>query len=238
MDEHQSFAALHQWFLTPQGQDLANAFSTELHATKLRIRGNYLLQLGDCGSNKWLDNLAFQDKWIVSPDSVINKHSIMSSMSAIPFERESIDCVIAPLTLETCGCQRSPLDEIDRILKPMGHLVIFGVNPWSFWGASLRWGRLSCFAHLSAVFSSSLSLKHAMLARGYEQSWLSSFYYLPPVGSEYWLRKLEFLNQMSKMVWPYPAGFYCLILQKQDPCMTTIQRTIHHEWQLAQMNGT
>jgi hypothetical protein len=77
-----------------------------------------------------------------------------------------------------------------------------------------------------------------MLARGYEQCWLSSFYYIPPVGSEYWLRKLGFLNQMSKMVSPYPPGFYCLILQKQDPCMTALSCTIRHEWQWAQMNGT
>ncbi len=238
MDELQSFAALDNWFLTPQGQDLACAFAAELQLAQMRRRGNYLLQLGNCGSNTWLDEMAYPSQWILGPELRDKKRSIISALTALPLERESMDCIIAPLTLETCGPQKSPLDEIDRVLKPMGYLVFFGINPWSFWGASVRWGRLSCFAHVAAAFSSSLSVKHDMLARGYEQCWLSSFYYIPPVGNEYWLRKLGFLNQMSKMVSPYPPGFYCLILQKQDPCMTALSCTIRHEWQLAQMNGT
>lgn len=236
MDEQQSFAALHQWFLTPQGQDLARACAAELKTAQIGLQGKYLLQLGDCASNAWLKRLSYQSTWILSPDCSERSNRIVSSMHHMPLERESIDCIIAPLTLEICGQTGRLVDELDRILKPMGYLIFFGVNPWSFWGASLKWGRLSCFAQASAWLSSSLSLKHAMQARGYEQCWLSSFYYLPPIGSEYWLRKLEFLNQMSKMVWPYPAGFYCLILQKQDPCMT-ITSTGGHTWNLAEMNS-
>lgn len=238
MDELQSFAALDAWLFTPQGQDLSCAFTAELRSVQLKGRGKYLLQIGNCGSNVWLDEMGYASQWILSPELWDKKRGIIGSVSAIPLERESMDCIIAPLTLEVCDPQKSPLDELDRILKPMGYLIFLGINPWSFWGASLRWGRLSCFAHVSAAFSSSLSLKHDMVARGYEQCWLSSFYYLPPVGSEYWLRKLEFLNQMSKMIWPYPAGFYCLVLQKQDPCITPLSRTIPHEWRLAQMNST
>lgn len=236
MDEQKSFAALHAWFLTQQGRDIAIAFANEIRAGHIDVRGQQLLQLGQCGDNAWLDTLAFRDKWILSPDS--SEHTttgIVSSIGALPFERESMGCIIAPLTLETCGCDKNPLDEIDRVLKPMGYVIFMGINPWSFWGASLRWGHLSYFAHLSSSFSSSLSVKHAMLSRGYQQCLLSSFYYIPPVGSEYWLRKLEFLNQMSKMVWPYPAGFYCLMLQKYDPCMTVLSRPVRHDMRLVQI---
>ena len=234
MDEQKNFSALHGWFLTQQGRDVATAFANELYAAQLGDRGQCLLQLGNCGENAWLDGLPYRSKWIAHPGTLSDKSGVQSAMTAMPFDRESMDCIIAPLTIETCGYEKSPLNEIDRILKPMGYVVFFGINPWSFWGASLRWGRLSCFAHISSVFSSSLSLKHAMVSRGYSQCWLSSFYYLPPVGSEYWLRKLEFLNQMSKMIWPYPAGFYCLILQKHDPCMTRLSR-VRNELHLAQI---
>lgn len=238
MDELQRFSALDAWFLTPQGQALSSAFTAELHSAHIKRRGNYLLQIGNCGNNAWLEDMGYAAQWILAPELWDKKRGIISSIATIPLDRESVDCIIAPLTLELCDSECNPIDELDRILKPMGYLIFFGINPWSFWGASLRWGKLSCFAHPSAAFSSSLSLKHDMVARGYEQCWLSSFYYLPPVGSEYWLRKLEFLNQMSKMVWPYPAGFYCLVLQKQDSCITPLSRTIHHEWHLAQINST
>lgn len=232
MDEQQSFAALHAWFLTPQGQAVARAFVAELQSAHMMLKGKYLLQLGNCGSNPWLDGFAYQAKWVLSPESGF---SVAGSINALPLERESVDCIIAPLTLETCAHNKHPIDEMDRVLKPMGHMVFLGINPWSFWGASLRWGRLSCFAQVSAPFSSSLSLKHAMLARGYRQCWLSSFYYLPPIGSEFWLHKLEFLNQMSKMIWPYPAGFYCLIIQKHDPCMTPLRTATQGGFHLARV---
>lgn len=235
MDEQKSFAALHAWFLTQQGRDVGMAFANELRSGRFDDRGQKLLQLGQCGDNTWLHMLAFRDKWVLSPSLSTHTKGVVSSIGVLPFERESMDCIIAPLTLETYGCNKNPLDEIDRILKPMGYVIFMGINPWSFWGASLRWGHLSCFGHLSSAFSSSLSVKHAMVSRGYQQCSLSSFYYLPPVESEYWLRKLEFLNQMSKMVWSYPAGFYCLMLQKYDPCMTALSRPVSHDMRLVQI---
>ena len=39
----------------------------------------------------------------------------------------------------------------------------------------------------------------------------------PPVTNKTLINHLEFLNQMGKMIWPFPAGFYCLIMQKYQP---------------------
>jgi hypothetical protein len=64
---------------------------------------------------------------------------------------------------------------------------------------------------------SSLSLKHDMLSRGYSLCLLDSFYYIPPVANRKWIHYLEFLNEVGKMVWPFPAGFYCLVMQKYQP---------------------
>ncbi len=50
--------------------------------------------------------------------------------------------------------------------------------------------------------------------RGFRQCTLSSFFYLPPVKNEYFIKKLEFFNEMGKMIWPFPAGFYCFVAQK------------------------
>jgi len=235
IEEQHKYTALREWFLSPQGQAVAQAFVTELVPIKSALHGKYLLQLGDCGENQWLDALYYQRKWLlVSPELAEGKNRVSASVSVLPFEREVMDCIIAPLTLEACAQNKSPIDEIDRILKPMGYIVFFGINPWSFWGASLHWGRLSCFARASATLSSSITLKNAMLSRGYRQCWLSSFYYIPPIERKNWIDRLAFLNQMGKMVWPYPAGFYCLIMQKHDDCMTAISEPLRDEFYLAQ----
>lgn len=213
------YRALDEWFQLPQGCRVAHAFATELAQVSDQLNGGKLLQLGSCGENLWLPALKFRHKYLVNPCAVTSKALIISSLTALPVERDSVDCVIAPLTLEAFTGNKNPLSEIDRVLKPMGYVIFFGINPWSFWGAALRWRRLACFGPGGATtLTSSLAVRRMMLHRGYRQCVLTSFYYIPPVTSEFLIQKLAFFNEMGKMVWPFPAAFYCFIAQKYEHC--------------------
>lgn len=211
------YRAMDGWFSTPQGVRVAQAFAAELKEPAELFSGQCLLQLGAFGESPWLSELQFHHKWFVNPYETLQSASLVSSLTSLPIARSSMDCVILPLTLEAFGRDKNPIDEIDRVLKPMGYAVFFGVNPWSFWGASLCLGGLDCFGTGKGRAFSSLSLKQAMISRGYSQCMLSSFYYIPPVTNKTLINHLEFLNQMGKMIWPFPAGFYCLIMQKYQP---------------------
>lgn len=213
-EQANKYRALDHWFKSPQGSCVAHAFAEEIARVSEHLHGKKLLQLGSCGDNLWLSSLKFRHKWLVTPGVIPQKTSVIASLTMLPFERDSVDCVIAPLTLEAFTRNKNPIDEIDRILKPMGYVIFFGINPISFWGAALKWGGLSCFGPTKAMLTSSLSVKSMMLNRGYRQCALTSFYYIPPVRSEFWIKKLEFFNEMGKMIWPFPAGFYCYIVQK------------------------
>lgn len=228
LDEQVSkYLAMDRWFKTPQGYRVAQAFTAELTPISEQIKGQRLLQLGNCGDNRWLSLLKFNVKWLINPCSIPQKTSAVGSLTALPIERDSIDCIIAPLTLEAFERPKSPIDEIDRVLKPLGYVIFFGVNPISFWGAALRFNYLKCFGSVSSVtLMSSMTLKHEMMHRGYRQCFFDSFYYIPPVSSPYLIDKCEFLNEMGKMIWPFPAGFYCLIMQKYQyvsPFLTSKQ---------------
>lgn len=208
------YDALEAWFNTPQGLRVAAAFFAELSPCRNFLHGSKLLQLGSCGNNVWLSSLRYRYKWLVSPCDTPAKKTIKASLSSLPVDRDSIDCVVAPLTIEG-AYDNNLLDEIDRVLKPMGYAVFFGVNPISFWGLALRYHFVSCFGSESVNLTSSFSIKNAMLHRGYKQCVFSSFFYIPPC-SNTWLKHLEFFNTMGKMIWPWPAGFYCLIMQKYN----------------------
>ncbi|WP_133127336.1 methyltransferase [Legionella nagasakiensis] len=212
------YRSLDDWFQTPQGIRVSLAFASELKNFCEQLTGETLLQLGSGGENLWLPSLRFQHKWIVTPYIDAQKASLNAPLNGLPIDRNSVDCIIAPLIMEAFQRDKNPLDEIDRILKSMGYIIFFGINPWSFWGVSLKWGHLACFGRLPANLTSSFSVKRTLLHRGYSQYVHTSFYYVPPVIQENLLRKLEFFNEMGKMIWPFPAGFYCLILQKQQSC--------------------
>jgi hypothetical protein len=216
------YRALDNWFMTPQGMRVASAFTDELSAIEEQCTGDSLIQLGSCGENRWLSQLKFRHKWLIDPCMISRKTSLISSLNTLPIDRDSIDCVIAPLTMETFARDKNPIDEIDRILKPMGYAIFLGINPVSFWGAAAYWRQIACFGTSKPNLTSSLTLKRMMMQRGYRQCALSSFYYIPPVTKEYLINKLTFLNEMGKMIWPFPAGFYCFIVQKYQYCSPSL----------------
>lgn len=141
--------------------------------------------------------------------------SVVTLLNQLPLDRDSVDCVISMFTLEALAI-KSPIDEIDRILKPSGYAVFFGVNPISLWGWWLRKADKNFFGAFKGKPKSVLSIKRMMLHRGYMQCYLSGFYYIPPCKSEKWLERFELFNEIGKMISPIPAGFYCLVVQKQQ----------------------
>jgi len=212
----EQFHSLDEWFKTPLGASVAAEFKKQLEPVLNYLKGESLLQLGHCGSNLWLDQLLFQHKWIASPQ-IAKDISLACSLNQIPLQRNSLDCVVSPLVMEPFSSPLFILDEIDRILKPMGYLIIFCFNPWSLWGGALKSGLLDCYAKKPLTMYTSFYLNRILMQRGYVQRSLSHFYYLPPVKKSSTLKKMYFLNEMGKMLWPFPSGFYCYIAQKYTP---------------------
>ena len=219
LDEQKNkYRALDDWFKTPQGRYVGEAWAECLMSASDRLHGASLLQLGVCGENPWLAPLSYRRQWLLTPCVGTLNASLVVSLTRLPLDRNSIDCIIAPLTMEAFGRDKNPLDEIDRVLKPMGHVVFFGINPLSMWGLALRLGYLSCFGDCSGMLMSPLMLKQSLFERGYCQCLFDTFYYIPPLKHSSMIEGLAFLNEMGKMVAPSPSGFYCLIVQKMQYC--------------------
>ncbi len=230
--QKQKFQALNDWFLTPQGLFVQEEILSQILLIKDRLRGTTFLQLGSCGQNMWLHDLPFRRKWLMTPTQTRLDLSFISSAEALPIERASIDCVMAPFTSELYAPERQFIHEIDRILKPMGHVIFIGVNPLSLWGAFLKLGWLKHFDGFQTTLTSSLIVKQLMFAKGYQLTALKTFCYVPPFRSGDALSKLRFLDEMGKMVILSPAGFYCLVLQKYQyatpkPCIQKKRQRIN-----------
>lgn len=212
--------ALNAWLLSPQGAHVLKSLAQELVCVDESLYGTNLLQLGLSSHMPCRAYLHFPGSWTVSSIETDPLPSLIASFHQLPFDSSSMDCILAPFTMEICESKKHCLDEIDRVLKPMGHVVFIGVNPWSLWGIALR---MSAIKPCSAMY-----LQHAMTAHGYEQRMLNNCYFIPPLCffssnvEEKWIHRLEFLNEMGKMLWPCPAGFYCLVMQKFSSCVTPL----------------
>ena len=159
MNKYKShYHAFDKWFYQPQGKRVGQLFSELVPQFNLPSKGQTLLQLGNFGDNVWLSLFNYSYKLIASPLIQMN-HScqLYTGFNHLAIDRSSVDLIIAPFLIETCMNEFSPLDEIDRILKEMGIVLLWGINPFSLWGLALKWGHLSGLGgkdfHMMSYFS-------------------------------------------------------------------------------------
>lgn len=210
------YLALNEWFSSPLGLSVAHEFIVQLEPLKEFLKGETLLQLGNCAENPWLNILDFKHKWVASPFEVNQHVDLECSLHQLPLNRNSLDCVVVPLSLEAFGNSMSLIDEIDRVVKPMGYIVLLSLNPWSLWGVAIKLGLLNCYHDRHVKMRTPFNLNRIFLQRGYRQCVLNNFCYIPPVNNQSVIKKLIFLDEVGKMIWPFPSGFYCYIAQKYE----------------------
>lgn len=210
------YHSLYEWFKTPLGDTVAKECALVLASCGQRFIGEHLLQLGSCGDNPWLSSMHYTYQWMASP-FMLSEHDqvLQCHYSQLPFDRNSMDCIIAPLVLEPFRNSLNLLDEIDRVLKSMGYLILFSFNPFSLWGAALKFKFLDCYHGSNIKLRTPYTIKRTLLQRGYQHLLLTHFCYIPPVHQPSTIHKFRFLNEVGKMLWPIPSGLYCYILQKQ-----------------------
>lgn len=222
-EQRYKYRALDDWFKTPQGYYLGEAFAAQLARCDAYLKGERLLQIGLCGDNHWLDPLLFNQKYTFTPCLDAPEACCIGSPQALPFHRNSMNVIIAPMLGDIFRYNNDPLDEMDRVLKPMGYAVFLGINPVSLWGIARHFHALSCFGRTSVTLTSSLLLRRALLARGYQQAAFDTFYYVPPFQSKVWIKRCLFLNDMGKLTSFFPAGFYCLVMQKYQGALPPLR---------------
>lgn len=206
------YRALNDIFKTPRGQSLAAAFSVEFAQFKKNLYPGEALQLGVCADNPWLLDAPFRHTWCCTPCLDAQGASFVASAQQLPIQPQSLDVVIAPMVLELFGRNHLILDEIDRVLRPMGHVVFWGINPLSLWGLSLLYeGTLGTGLMRP---HSPWFLKRLFLRLGYQQQRFEMFHYVPPFRDKAWIMNSLFFNQMGKLMPVFPAGCYCLVMQK------------------------
>lgn len=116
--------------------------------------GKNLVQLGVYGwEARYLEGGA-RCVWVVESDAAASPPRgigrIRAEFSHLPLPAESVDVLVMPHILEFELERHSLLREIDRVLKPEGHLHLLGFNPASFRGwwrpsgrAWMHWGCVS-----------------------------------------------------------------------------------------------
>ncbi|MEP7311102.1 MAG: methyltransferase domain-containing protein [Pseudomonadota bacterium] len=132
---HNASPVTEQWLGTPLGLELIAAETQLLSAVLDDVFGLELLQLGRWGGTRELLSASrTRRQTIVSEHAAGGPVDVLGRLAALPVQRDSVDAVLLPHTLEFEADPQAVVREADRVLTGEGQLIILGFRPWSLWG--------------------------------------------------------------------------------------------------------
>jgi SAM-dependent methyltransferase len=129
--------ALESWYAESSGAELLSAYRSRLQATLELAFGYHILQTGPLPRHNLISGSPISHH-ILASDNAIGGPGLLCHADELPFESDSMDMVVGFHTLEFSTHPHACLREMQRVLRPRGHLVMVGFNPNSLPGLLRR----------------------------------------------------------------------------------------------------
>ena len=148
--------------------------------------------------------------------------AVRADFQDLPIAGGSADLVLLPHTLEFTDYPHQILREVARVLRPEGHVMIAGFNPWSLWGARRVFGGRRRRYPWSGHFINLPRVKDWLALLGLEISGGRMACYVPPCATQKWLDRVAFMEAAGDRWWPIAGGVYFLQAVKRVNAMRLI----------------
>jgi SAM-dependent methyltransferase len=236
-----SIIELGSWLRTPPGRYLLSWEQARLDAAVADLFGFHALQLGMPGLDGLRTN-RMPHRWLGCDGHSVDKLPLMFSPpddlssrldgqvslrcepEALPFPDQSLDLVVMPHTLELATDAHQSLAEVARVLRPEGRVVIAGLNPMSLWGLRQHGGHLRqsmgvghrpLFMPRNGEFIGYWRLRDWLRLLGFEIETGQLGCYRPPMSSERWLDRFEWMEWVGQRWWPVLGAVYFVVAVKR-----------------------
>lgn len=212
------------WLSQPLGQNLIREEASILESSLLDKRGMHLTLIGVPSQQALLKHHEVMNQIVMGP--LVNSHPIFhyveTNFQELPVQSTSMDLVLLPHTLEFLDNPRQLLTESCRIVKPEGHLLILGFNPYSLWGLKRWWDRdKTTFSR--SHFISVDTIKKWLILADFELVQQKGLLFRPPIVAsslDRYFQWMEWLGQKSHL--PF-GSVYLLIAKAKSIPLTPIR---------------
>jgi len=195
------------WLQTAPGRTLLAWEQAQVDEAVSDLFGFHALQLGMPELNGLQTN-RMPHRWLAGTD-------LHCDFEALPFDSASLDLVLLPHSLELACDAHALLREVERVLRPEGRLIVFGLNPASAWGLRQNLGRLKRHGQ---PYLPDLGPDGEFIGYWRLRDWLKllSFgveaarfgIYRPPLRSEAWLDRWQWIEGVGSRWWPVLGAVY------------------------------
>lgn len=197
-----------EWFAGPLGQQLLAGEQRLLEEELGRFFGGYLVHYGPCAE---APPNAPQVQRNVRLGAPLPGVEIVCEEQAWPLSEHAADVVVLQHGLDFSLSPHGLLREAASSVRPGGHLLIVGINPWSTWG-------------LRRVFAHDALRKARCISPSRVGDWLNLLgfalekrrfgCYCPPLSSSEWQTRLSRLETLGQQLQAPTGGFYLLVARK------------------------
>jgi SAM-dependent methyltransferase len=198
-------SGLSDWFATPLGQYVTSAEQPIFDREVADVFGFNAFQIG-LPEHDFLRANRMPFRCVTATSG---KLSFASDARALPIRSGVADLIILPHALEFSENPHQVLREVQRVLMPEGHVMLSGFNPWSLWGAR-RLMTLAPAYPWRGQFVSLARIRDWMALLGFEVATGRMGCYVPPLISDKWRGRFDFMDKAGDRWWPFAGGIYFL----------------------------
>ena len=219
------------WSESPYGRKFLSVEATHTEDALKRIVGPCVLQVGDLLDTQQLQALDLPQWLIVNnycPNSTSARtqfntegSSIIADAAFLPFDADCMSSVILPHVLEGHKLPHQVLREAYRVLRPEGHLLLTGFNPFSLLGLQRY---ISNQAAYKGSYYTVKRVRDWLQLLGFEVRASAMYQYSPLLKGERSSAALNFLNSIGNRWLPMLGGGYMISARKREIGMNLVGR--------------
>tara|TARA_Y100001949_G_scaffold176619_1_gene190932 strand:- start:3338 stop:4093 length:756 start_codon:yes stop_codon:yes gene_type:complete len=196
------------WFDGPSGRQLLEHEQRVINQQLSRCFGSYLVHYGPF-ANAPIEPQKIKRSVRVGPP--LAGVDIICEEQSWPIGEHVADVVVLQHGLDFSLSPHALLREAARSVRPGGHLLIVGINPWSAWGATRLLSR-KAFRHARCIRPTRVSDWLNLLGFSLEKRQFGC--YCPPLSSRQWRMRLSGLETAGQRSQLPTGGFYMLVARK------------------------
>ncbi len=209
-----------RWGQFPAGRELRAGIQARLDEFLPRYPGYYLLTPDELG-----ESLDFNDSPIRHRIRLRQDHrgNLQGDFAALPVATDSVDLAVLLFTQDFARQPRALVKEVSRCLIPHGHVILFGLNPWSLWGATAAFRQNSTRVPWQAHFISPGRMQDWLDLLGLESVHEERWLFLPPLRRQSGVHGFNWLENIGRRGWPHCGAVYMIVARKQVATLTPIK---------------
>jgi SAM-dependent methyltransferase len=196
------------WFDGPSGRQLLEHEQRVISQELSRCFGSYLVHYGPFANTPIEPQKIKRSVRLGPPLAGVE---IVCEEQSWPISEHAADVVLLQHGLDFSLSPHALLREAARSVRPGGHLLIVGINPWSAWGARRLLSR-KAFRRARCIRPTRVGDWLNLLGFSLEKRQFGC--YCPPLSSSQWRTRLSGLESAAQNSQIPVGGFYLLVARK------------------------